>query len=193
MYNQYSATAKAEKEKDERENGIKLFKGLVFKYVELDEEYRKKWNERSSDFGNLYKDGKKVSDNLYRIGGIGGKAKDGYIILLKYIEDYYDLKHLKTKAEKRHLQSHSCIINENGIEKIVADSYKHPYLQGGLIYALDSNYYNIESGELISHSHKSMSSDEFIFLDNAYDNDKSKCGVLKVRKSDGTYELFKGK
>jgi len=36
-----------------------------------------------------------------------------------------------------------------------------------------------------------MNTVDYLFLDNRYDNDKSKRGVMKINKKDGTWELFK--
>jgi hypothetical protein len=35
-----------------------------------------------------------------------------------------------------------------------------------------------------------MSSDTFIFLNNEFDKDKTKRGIIKINKFDGTWELF---
>jgi hypothetical protein len=35
-----------------------------------------------------------------------------------------------------------------------------------------------------------MQSKEFLFLENAYDDDKSRRGVMKIDKKSGTWELF---
>jgi hypothetical protein len=38
-----------------------------------------------------------------------------------------------------------------------------------------------------------MNSNEYLFLNNEYDKDESKRGVMKINKKDGTWELFSGK
>lgn len=65
------------------------------------------------------------------------------------------------------------------------------FLYGGVIYVIDNKYYNIESGEFYCNSYTSMDTNEYLFLDNKYDNDKSKRGVMKINKNDGTFEVFK--
>ena len=47
--------------------------------IQLNDEYRKKWNVHNSDFKLLYKDGVKVSDTLYRVGGFGANLNDDYL------------------------------------------------------------------------------------------------------------------
>lgn len=64
-------------------------------------------------------------------------------------------------------------------------------VKNSCIYTLEQRYYNIETGELYCQSFTSMQSKEFLFLNNAYDADTSKRGVMKINKADGTFELFK--
>lgn len=164
---------------------------LELKLVQLDSDYSKKWNNNLEDFLHLYKDGVKVCDTLYRKGGIGGDLKDGYILMLKHIEAHYDDSITEDKDRKPHLENQWCIIDKNGVEKVNFNEFDSPYLTGGIVYSLKNHYYNIETGELYCQSYDTMKSEEFIFLNNAYDDDKSKRGIMKINKIDGTYELFK--
>ena len=159
--------------------------------VELDEKYAKKWNESSTDFCNLYKNGKKVSDVLYRVGGLGTSLKKPYFMLLKYVEAYYEDLIARAKKDKRHLESQACIIDNNGIEKVNFKYLDSPYLTGGLVYSLNSKYYNIETGDLYCTSYNSMKTDMYIFLNNEYDKDETKRGVMQINKHDGSYKLIK--
>lgn len=186
----YIEIKQAKKELDEKTFGIKINDSITFKYTTLTDKYRKKWNVSSDDFGHLYKNNKKISNTLYRIGGLGIMSKDNkYFMLLKQEEVYYNKA--KTKKEKRYIKNNSCILNEKGIEKIVFDNYDSAYLSGGVIYSLNNKYYNIETKELYCDSSSSMNTKEFLFLDNKYDNDKNKRGVMKINKINGTVELFK--
>jgi len=166
---------------------------LQLSHIQVDSEYCKKWNERMTDFVVLTKNGELVSNSLYRVGGMGGKP-DGknYFMLLKYVEDYYP-KHITdhTKSDPKHLSGRWCILDKNGIEKVVFDSFKSPYLvKESCIYSIDQTYYNIETGECYCKAYTSMQSKEFLFLENAYDDDKSRRGVMKINKQTGTWELF---
>jgi hypothetical protein len=64
---------------------------LEFRSALLEAGYRKNWNVNTNDFISLYKDGVKISDTLYRIGGLSTKfgASDDYFMLLKQEEAYY--------------------------------------------------------------------------------------------------------
>jgi hypothetical protein len=167
---------------------------LQLSSIQVDTEYCKKWNERMTDFVVLTKNGELVSNSLYRVGGMGCKP-DGknYFMLLKYVEDYYPADILKMSGNKdpKHLSGRWCIIDKNGIEKVVFESFKSPYLMNdSCIYSIDQNYYNIETGKHYCKAYTSMKSKDFLFLENAYDDDKSRRGVIKVCKKTGTWELF---
>ena len=164
---------------------------LELKPVELNADYRKKWNIGSlDDFCHLFKNGEKVSDTLYRIGGLGVQLEDDYFMLLKHVEAFYEDSITKKKDKKRHLKDCFCIIDNNGVEKVIFDKFASPYLQVGQVYSLNNKYYNIESGKLYCTSYTSMSSREYLFLNNQFDKDKLRRGVMKINNLDGTYELF---
>ena len=162
--------------------------------IQLNDEYRKKWNVHNSDFKLLYKDGVKVSDTLYRVGGFGANLNDDYFMLLKHIEAFYskDIMKMCINKDPKHLAGHWCIIDKNGIEKVNFEDFDSPYLTGGCVYSLKNKYYNIETGECYcTYSSECMTTEHFIFLNNQFDDDKSKRGVIKIMKATGTYELFK--
>lgn len=167
--------------------------GLQLSPITVNEEYCKKWNERLTDFVCLTKNGELISNSLYRVGGLNTPhlGKDDYFMLLKYVEDFYSDDITKVKKDKPHLDGRWCIIDKNGIEKKVFESFKSPYLtKDSCIYSINSDYYNIETGECYGYSSTSMVSEEFLFLDNRYNKDKTKRGVMKINKKDGSWELF---
>jgi len=171
---------------------------LQFGSIQIDESYRKEWNEHCNDFILLCRDGKPIRNTLYRIGGMSTPKLniDEYFAILKYTEAFYPKDILKMSGSKdpKHLEGNWVILNKNGDEKVICDHFKSPYLiKNSVIYHLDNNYYNIETGFLYCQSYTHMESDDFLFLDNAYDNDKSRRGVMKINKKDGTFELFQGK
>ena len=112
-------------------------------------------------------------------------------MLLKHVEAFYEDSITKIQADKPHLEGHWCIIDKNGVEKVNFKQFESPYMRGGQVYSLDGKYYNIETGEFYGDSYHSLDSKEFIFIDNRYDKDHSKQGVMKINKNDGTYEVFK--
>jgi len=167
---------------------------LEFSKITLNDEYSKKWNIHQSDFIHLTRNGELVRDTLYRIGGLNYPKlnKDRYFLLLKHNEAFYSDTITKIPKDKRHLESKWCILDINGNEKIEFDSYKYPYLvDDSCLYSIDNVYYNIETGERYgAYSGTSIKSKDFIFIENRFDNNRSKCGVMKISKLDGSVELF---
>lgn len=163
--------------------------------ITVREDYLQKWNSSHyHDFVCITRDGELLRNTLYRVGGIGKKNIEGeeYFILLKYVEEFYEDSITKDKKRKPHLAGHWCIIDKHGNEKVVLDKFKSPRLLGGVIYAVDNSYFNIKTGEQYGgRIYTHITSDEYVFLDNAYDDDKSKRGVMKISKKDGSWELFK--
>jgi len=159
--------------------------------IVIDEDYRKKWNIRMNDFVCLTKNHELVNDSLYRISGVRVNLKEDYFMLLKHNETYYSDEITKIKKDKPHLESKFCIIDKNGIEKVIFGEFEIPYIiNGSQIYFVNNKFYNIESGEFYCNSGHFMQSSDFIFIENKYDKDKSKCGIIKIDKKDGSWELF---
>lgn len=161
----------------------------------LEEKYCKKWNVHEKDFLMLVNEfGERVNDSIYRIGGMNNPTlKEDYFMLLKYEEAFYskDVLNMSGSKDPKHLQGIWVIINNKGEEKLTFPPYKYPYLvKNSCIYSIESTYYNVETNELYTYSHSALQSDGFLFLENLYDKDKSKRGVLKIDKKTGEYELF---
>jgi len=158
--------------------------------IDVDPKYLEKWNSSHySSFCHLYKNGEKVSDTLYRKGGFSTNLNDKYFMILKYTESYYNDNITKEIDRKPHLSGNFTIIDNDAVERISFESYKNPYLFG-CVYSINNKYYNIETGELYCDSYTTIKTENFIFLNNRYDDDKRKRGVLKINKNDGTWELF---
>ncbi|MFA6570773.1 MAG: hypothetical protein WCT77_05995 [Bacteroidota bacterium] len=179
-----------ENEPDINEHGIQLTK------IKINEDYAKKWNVSLSDFVVLTKNGELLKPTLYRVGGMGTDKIKGkkYFMLLKYVEAFYDKKITDISGTKdpKHLEGRWCIIDEFGAEKAEFLSHKTPYLiSESCIYNIDSNYYNIETKELYCRSYHKLESNQYIFLENAYDEIKEKRGVMRIDKISGEYKLYK--
>jgi len=179
---------------------------LQLSKIEVKREYLQEWNENLEDFVVLEKDGVILRNTLYRKGGLNFNLKvgiDKYFMLLKYTEEVYDLGFIKecypnkTKKEqglsRKHLKSQWVIIDFNGDEKVVFDQFTHGYLvdSSSIIYSIGDKYYNVETGYFYCSSYTSMKSSEFLFLDNKYDDDKTKKGIMKVDLKNGDWEIFK--
>ncbi len=163
--------------------------------IRINEDYRKEWNITQNDYACLTLNGELLRPTLYRIGGLNNTKPgvDKYFMLIKYVEAYYSKEILRISKSNgpKHLESRWCIIDECGNEKKEFKFPDTPYLMSNsCIYSIDRRYYNIETGEYYGYTSGSMSSDEFLFLDNKFEKEKSKCGVMKINKKDGTWELF---
>lgn len=164
--------------------------------IQISEDYAKKWNEHMRDFLGLTNNGQLISENLYRVGGFGTTQIQGlrYFTLLKYTEAFYGkeiMERSKTKDPK-HLQGNWVIIDKYGVEKVVIPQFDSCYIvKDSCIYSIKGKYYNIETGEFYCNASTSMETSEFLFLDNKYDMDKSKRGVFKISKLDGSFEILK--
>lgn len=172
-------------------DGSKKDNTLQLGKITMPEEYCKEWNERMHDFVGLTRNGELISNSLFRVG-MGGDIRKDYFMLLKYVEAHYDDSITKSKKEKKHLKGCWCILNKYGTELVNFDQFANPYLTSdSCIYSVDGKYYNIETGEYYGKSSTTMQSESFLFLDNGYDDDKSKRGVIKINKKDGTHELIR--
>jgi len=169
---------------------------LALSKITLPEDYKEKWNEHMTDFLCLSRNGELVRPTLYRKGGINNLGKDRYFMLLKYIEGFYDVKITADPKRRPHLEGHWCILDKNGNEKVIFDSYEHGYLvKNAPIYSIKSKYYNIETGEFYCYASKVIDSSEYLFLENRYPQSTDpyrEPGVYQIRKSDGEIQqIFK--
>lgn len=169
---------------------------LQLSKIKVNQDYLDEWNEHCTGFVCLTKDGELLRPTLYRVGGLNSPnlGKDKYFMLLKYVEAFWSKEILKMAKsnEAKHLEARWCIIDENGNERIeFAKTLDSPCLvKDSCIYSINSNYYNIETGFCYGYSSSSFESKEFLFLNTRFEKDKTKCGVMKINKNDGSYELF---
>jgi hypothetical protein len=175
--------------------------GLQLVHIEIEEEYRKKWNIGSlNDFCTLTKNGDLLYSTFFRIGGLGSEndLNKSYFMLLKYNEAYYsnDIMRMserngyKNKSNK-YLNGVWCIFDNEGVIKFEAKDFENPYItNNSCIYSLGDNYYNIETNKLYCSSFTTCQSDKFLFLENRYDKDTTRQGVMKINKEDGTFKIL---
>lgn len=158
-----------------------LKKGLRLEPIEFPEDHK----EYGRDYSYLYKDGNKVSDMIFRRGGIGGRFKGDYCQLIAYPD-----------FPEKTLGNH-CIINKEG-EVVLMESnhFDHLYLLRGCIAKMKEDYYNLKTGELIARGSSSVESDEYLFVQHRLDYNKEnpmQTGVYKINYASGEVELFKSK
>ena len=141
---------------------------------------KKIFKKHSSDnYSYLYKDGKKVSDNIYRKGGMGNGFRDGYCALILY------------KGDGSDYGTHVLIDSEGDIALSQVKSGDHLYHKRGVIATMGSIYYNLLTGEPITTGSSSISSDDYIFVECRYDYSNSfEKGVYKIDHKTGEFEIY---
>jgi hypothetical protein len=116
------------------------------------------------NYSHLYKDGKQVTSQIFRKGGLCHGFKDGYCSLILY------KKVRKTKGNTSGFDSgNHVLINELGEIKMQSKDFDHPYHLGGNIARLNHTYYNLLTGEAIMpKSSVSIDGKNFIIVEHRY-------------------------
>lgn len=135
--------------------------------------------DNSSKYGYLYKDNIKLSDITFRVGGSGGKYKDGYCQLIQYNKD--------------HQYGNHCLVDING--KVVLTETNsiscHLYHCGGIIASMNGYIYDLNNGKIITRGKIIAKTLEYIFVLNEYDFKKEyKEGVYQINKQTAKYEQY---
>jgi len=168
--------------------------------ITVDKDYAKKWRiENYQDFLILARNGVPLRNTLYRKGGLNFNLNlktDKYFQLLKYTEAHYskDIMKMSKSKDSRYLESKWVILNDSGEELFEQDNtldYIHLFHPQSPIFTYKRKYRNVETGEIICEGYNtSISSKNFIFIEDQFNNDKSKRGVIKLHKFTGNWELI---
>ena len=160
--------------------------------TKISEDYRKRWNIGSlDDFVNLTRNEDVINPYLFRKGGFGGDINEKYFTLLRYHEAFYDDSITKEENRKPHLEGRWCILDSFGNVKFEAPLFQTPYVvNNSCVYSIENNYYNIETGEFYCRTYKRVESNNWLFLQNDYDKDLTRRGVIKINKNDGSFEIL---
>lgn len=140
-------------------------------------------------YSHLYKDGVKVSDEIFRKGGICHGFKDGYCNLIHYV--------LEREHEEKRLgfsSGESVIINTDGKICLTREGLDYAYHSGGNVASMGGYYYNLLTGEKIFPKPASViTGGEYLYFEHRYNFDyyevKIPVGVYKLNKI--TLELTK--
>lgn len=122
--------------------------------------------ENREKYSHLYHNGLKVSDEVFRKGGTGGKFKDGYCSLIHYTQK-------KPHTEKNHgfdFGTH-VIIDKLGEVKLKGSGISsYPNHIGGHLGSLGNYIYDLRSGEAIAvKSSKTVDGANCIIVEHRYD------------------------
>lgn len=145
--------------------------------------------DNKNKYSHLYKDGVKVSDEIFRKGGLCHGFRDGYCVLIHYV--------LEREHEEKRLgfsSGDSVIINTDGKICLSREGLDYPYHSGGNVGSVGNYYYNLLTGEKICYRPSSVIvGKECLYLDNKYTFDyyeiKLPVGIYKLNKI--TLELTK--
>lgn len=129
--------------------------GIQFSPIELDEDFREKYNVSSSDFFCLTKDYEAIRNTLYRKGGMfSGTKNDNYFFILKYtIAKYTDeeIKEYKIKDRVDYLKSTWIIIDSFGNELVEFENkINYPNLiKDSVLYKYDNKIFSLLDNSLV--------------------------------------------
>ncbi len=130
--------------------------------------------EHDGDYKNLYYNDVQVSEEAFRIGGLGGTFKDGYCGLLTY----------PNVKEDSSSWGCSCIINEQGEIVYQVEMFDKLHHIGGIIATTKKHIVNLETGkEILPEPTSSLKSEDFLF---------AKIYSFDYHKKDGFKDLETG-
>ena len=135
-------------------------------------------------YSHLYKDGEKVTSQIFRKGGICSGFVDGYCSLIHYT------KQRKTKGNREGFSfGNHVLIDEKGQIKMESKGLDHPYHLGGNVARLNDTYYNLLTGEAIMpKSSATINAKNFLIVEHRYDFD---CYTKEVKVPLGVYSINK--
>jgi hypothetical protein len=163
--------------------------GFELRPIELTEEQSKNQRIVELKYSHLYKDGVKVSDDIFRKGGLCNGFKEGYCGLIHYTRTNEPKKNDNGFSFGTHV-----IVNSVGKICLEGINLDHPYHTGGNVGSMGNYYYNLLTGEKIFYRPSSViMGGEYLYLEHRYNFDyyevKIPVGVYKLNKI--TLELTK--
>jgi hypothetical protein len=132
------------------------------------------------EYSHLYFGDKKLSDEVFRKGGLGGTFCDGYCELIHYTKD---------PKTGQYENSAWVIVDSQGQIKLRSDSYRHIYHIGGRLAVDDRWIYDIETGKiLLPKCNGHINGKDFYIAEHRYTFDYIK---EKVDVEPGVYRIEK--
>jgi hypothetical protein len=159
----FGGSAFAEKEKYPYDM---LGDGYELRPIELTEEESKDRHTVNSKYGHLYYNESKVSDLIFRKGGMGGEFKDGYCTLINYVRTEEKGKNNSGFSFGTHV-----IINHLGEIVLSKDSgLDYPSHIGGHLGSIGNYIYDLRTGAAIApKSSTSIKGVNSIIIEHRYD------------------------
>jgi hypothetical protein len=153
-----------EKEESGEEN---LGNGYTLRPIELTEEESASRHISGMKYSHIYHNGLKVSDSIFRKGGMCNGFKDGYCQLIHY------RRITKGKDSDGFSSGDHVIINEM-CETVLAGlgSLDHPYHIGGHIGKLKRDLYDLRTGDRIApYPSESIKGKNYLIINHVYSHD----------------------
>lgn len=119
----------------------RLGDGYELRKIELKDSKGNPIDNRDS-YSHLYHNDLKVSDEVFRRGGIGGKFKDGYCSLIHYVKD-------KKNSNGFDFGTH-VLINHLGEICMGKKGLDYPYHIGGHLGSIGNYIYDLRNGKAIA-------------------------------------------
>jgi len=161
----------------------RLGDGYELRPIKLTKKEEENKHNESSGYSHLYHNGLKVSDKIFRRGGLGGDFKDGYCSLIHYTRE-----RKKTKYGTTYFSSGiHVIVNKLGdicLSGTGISSY--PSHCGGNLGKLKDTYYNLCTGEevITCSSSSNIDGKRFMIVEHRYDwyNKSLPLGIYQIDK-----------
>ena len=155
-----------EMDPEERYPHQRLGDGYELREIEIIAEGGQFVVENREKYSHLYHNGLKVSDEVFRKGGTGGKFKDGYCKLIHYTQK-------EPHTEKRHgfdFGTHVVIDGLGDIKMKGQGISSYPDHIGGHLGALGNYIYDLRAGSAIApKSSTSITGKNAIIIEHRYD------------------------
>lgn len=153
------------KEPEETYPHQRLGNGYELRDIELLAEGGQIVLENKSRYGNLYHNGLKVSDKIFRKGGICHGYKDGYCALIHYTRS----EDPKKSSEGFSFGTH-VLVNELGEICLGKDGLDHPYHVGGHLASIGNYLYDLRSGNAVAPKSSTMiTGKNYVIIEHRYD------------------------
>lgn len=156
----------------------------------------KKYSSSDKNLSFLYKGDIKISDIVFRKGGLGGTYKDGYCQLLEY----------GTIENPKSEYYNGCVVDIYGnivLKQSQEKGLGNIYLKGGILAMVGDYLYNLKTGKpFLKPMSSKLETYEFMFvetytLDEKYYNPEiakiQKRGVYKINKFTSEMQFFPDK
>lgn len=146
------------------------------------------------NYGQLYRNGIKLNENIFRIGGLCTGFNDNPYCMLIYYGN--TTSKLKDCRDINSIGFH-CIIDTNGDIKLQAKNefYSKLYYLKGCIAVDNDLYYDLETGKVIAKGNTRIESTKYLFVENKYnwgtDKNKYPIGVTMIDWETGICKHFK--